>query len=324
MPAGEVVATDPDPGSRVLGEGTVTLTVSLGKERYDVPDLAGMTEDQAQDALADANLSFGKSVERWNEVVPAGTVIRSDPEAGKTLKPDAAVDLVVSKGKQPIKLKDWTGKSADEAEQAMTEKGLEVERVGEEYSDDVPEGDVLSQTPASGTLFRGETVELVVSQGPELVAVPDGLVPMGVDAATERLTDLGFQVEVEQGSAYLGLGYVMDVDPDGGTCCRRARPSRSTWCRQAIMASSRRARLGKVLLRCLLIAVGAVVVMSRDRLRHRRLGGRPVAAPSGDWPPPPWPSPGCCWVSCWRARTAPGHDLMQECGERRYGSGRGD
>ena len=217
MPAGEVVATEPDPGSRVLGEGTVTLTVSLGKERYDVPDLAGKTEDQAQDALAEAHLSFGKSVERWNEVVPAGTVIRTDPEAGKTLKPNAAVDLVVSKGKQPIKLKDWTGKSADDAEQAMTEKGLVVERVGEEYSDDVPAGDVLSQTPASGTLFRGETVELVVSQGPELVAVPDGLVPMGVDAATERLTDLGFLVKVEQGSAYLGLGYVMEVDPDGGT-----------------------------------------------------------------------------------------------------------
>ena len=68
VPAGEVVATDPDPGSRVLGEGTVTLTVSLGKERYDVPDLAGKTEDQAQDALAEAHLSFGKSVERWNEV----------------------------------------------------------------------------------------------------------------------------------------------------------------------------------------------------------------------------------------------------------------
>ena len=217
VPAGEVVATEPDPGSRVLGEGTVTLTVSLGKERYDVPDLAGKTEDQAQDALAEAHLSFGKSVERWNEVVPAGTVIRTDPEVGKTLKPNAAVDLVVSKGKQPIKLKDWTGKSAADAEQAMTEKGLVVERVGEEYSDDVPAGDVLSQTPASGTLFRGETVELVVSQGPELVAVPDGLVPMGVDAATERLTDLGFLVKVEQGSAYLGLGYVMEVDPDGGT-----------------------------------------------------------------------------------------------------------
>ena len=77
----------------------VTLTLSLGKERYDVPQLAGMTEDQAQDALAETSLGFGKSVERCNETVPEGKVIRSDPEAGTTLRPGAAVDLIVSKGR---------------------------------------------------------------------------------------------------------------------------------------------------------------------------------------------------------------------------------
>ena len=74
-----------------------------------------------------------------------------DPEAGKTLKPGTAVDLIVSKGRQPIKVKDWTGKDADEATEALTEKGLVVEVVGEAYDDDVPEGDVLTQTPTSGT-----------------------------------------------------------------------------------------------------------------------------------------------------------------------------
>ena len=48
---GHVVGTDPDPGSRVLDHGTVTLTISLGKERYAVPKVARMTVDQAQDAL---------------------------------------------------------------------------------------------------------------------------------------------------------------------------------------------------------------------------------------------------------------------------------
>ncbi|MGI8645816.1 MAG: Stk1 family PASTA domain-containing Ser/Thr kinase [Nocardioides sp.] len=217
VPKGEVLASEPDPGSRILDDGTVTLTLSLGKERYDVPELAGMSEDQAQDALRGTRLGFGKSVERWNEVVPAGAVIRSDPAVGQILKPGAAVDLVLSKGRRPLQIKDWTGRSADEAEQTMTERGLTVERVAEEYDDVVPAGDVLAQTPVSGTLFRGETVELVVSKGPELVAVPESLVPMGVDAATERLTDLGFEVDVQEGAAYLGLGYVMEVDPGGGT-----------------------------------------------------------------------------------------------------------
>lgn len=217
VPAGQVLATDPDPGSRIHDAGTVTLTLSLGKERYDVPAMAGMTEDQAQDALRETSLGFGNSVERWSETVPAGQVIRSDPAAGKTLKPDSAVDLVVSKGRRPIKVRDWVGESADEAEQALTDKGLVVERVAEEYDDEVPAGDVLSQTPASGTLFRGQTVQLVVSRGPELVAVPDGLVAMGVEAAEERLREAGFAVEIEEGSAYLGLGFVMEVDPGSGT-----------------------------------------------------------------------------------------------------------
>ena len=48
-----------------------------------MPQLAGLSEDKAQDALADTNLGFGKSVERWNETVPEGKVIGSDPEAGR-------------------------------------------------------------------------------------------------------------------------------------------------------------------------------------------------------------------------------------------------
>ena len=47
--------------------------------------------------------------------------------------------------------------------------------------------------------------------------MPDGLVAMGVDAAQAALEAAGFEVDVEEGSAYLGLGYVMDVDPGSGT-----------------------------------------------------------------------------------------------------------
>ena len=76
--------------------------LSLGKERYDVPALRGMTVDEAQDALTATNLSFGKAVERYSEKVPAGTVLGSNPKKGTTLRPDTAVDLVVSRGQRPI------------------------------------------------------------------------------------------------------------------------------------------------------------------------------------------------------------------------------
>jgi serine/threonine-protein kinase len=127
------------------------------------------------------------------------------------------VDLFVSKGPRPIKIRDWTGKDADRAERVMEERGLVVDRDQLEHSDSVPEGHVISQSPTGGTLFRGETVTLVVSQGPELVEVPGGLVASGVESARERLEDLGFEVDLERSDNYLGIGYVFAVDPKSGS-----------------------------------------------------------------------------------------------------------
>jgi beta-lactam-binding protein with PASTA domain/serine/threonine protein kinase len=212
---GLVIATDPGPGDKVLDGGTVTLVLSLGPERYDVPQLRGQTEDQAQDALAAANLAFGDSVGRWSETVPEGQVIRTSPKAGTTLKPGATVDLVLSRGRKPLTIKDWTGKSFDDASAALEKRGLQVSVAGEEYSDTVPEGDVISQDPTTGTLFRGDTVSFVVSQGPELVEVPQ-VKAMGVEAATELLEGLGFEVRTEESDLYLGIGYVSSSDPGAG------------------------------------------------------------------------------------------------------------
>jgi serine/threonine-protein kinase len=217
VPAGRVVATDPAPGEQVLDGGTVTVTLSLGKERYDVPKLKGMTEDEAQDALAQTHLAYGTTKERWSDTVPEGQVIASKPKAGTTLRPDAAVDLVVSKGPKPITLKDWIGKDADDALAWMESKGLEGKVVSEEYSDTVDAGDVISMDPPSGTtLHRGDDVRLVVSKGPELVDVPS-VRGEGVDAARQTLEGLGFHVETREAPGSLGLGFVWSQDPEGGT-----------------------------------------------------------------------------------------------------------
>jgi serine/threonine-protein kinase len=212
--AGLVIGTDPGPGGKVRDGGTVTLVLSLGPERYDVPSLKGKTEDEAQDALAATSLAFGKSIGRWSESVPEGQVIRTSPKAGTTLKPDAPVDLVLSRGRKPITIKDWTGKPYDNARAALERRRLEVVAT-EEHDDSVPAGDVISQDPTTGTLHRGDTVSFVVSLGPELVEVPR-IKAMGVEAATDLLEGLGFQVETQEADTYLGLGFVFSSDPDAG------------------------------------------------------------------------------------------------------------
>ena len=215
--AGRVVSTDPAPGSKVLDGGTVTITLSLGKERYDVPKLKGLTEDEAQDALTGTHLANGSSTDRWSDTVAAGIVISSAPKAGTTLKPGTQVDLVVSKGPKPVELRDWVGKSADDATAWLASKGLTGKVGSQEFSDEVAEGDIISMDPPGGTtVHRGDDVSFVVSKGPELVEVPS-VRGQGVDAATETLEDLGFHVETESASGSLGLGFVWSQDPDGGS-----------------------------------------------------------------------------------------------------------
>ena len=103
---------------------------------------------------------------------------------------------MVSKGRQPIEVQDFTGKPADQAVATLTDAGLQVDATKQEFSTDVPKGSVISQSPASGTLFRGETVVLVVSKGPEMVKVPN-VQGKQLGEARTILVGAGFQVKVE-------------------------------------------------------------------------------------------------------------------------------
>ena len=211
---GQVVATDPGPGDRVLEGGAVTLVLSLGPERYDVPDLVGRSLDEAQAALEETKLAYGRKVEKYSDTVEEGKVISTNPEAGTTVRPDTAVNVTVSKGRKPVEVTDFTGKKASDAEARMKKQGLVVKRE-EKFSDDVDEGVVMSQSPKSGTLYKGDEVTLVVSKGPELVQVPR-VIAQGVDAAKKKLQDLGFEVKVENSNQYIGLGFVLNTDPGAG------------------------------------------------------------------------------------------------------------
>jgi serine/threonine-protein kinase len=213
--AGLVLSTDPSAGKRVLKGTDVTITVSLGRAVAQLPKLTGITEDQAQDRILSANMAFGKSTKAFSETVPEGIVISSDPKGGTSQRFGTIVDLVVSKGRQPIPVGSWAGKSADDAEQKLKARGLKV-IISHQYSNSVSQGIVISQDPRGGTLFKGDSVALLVSLGPQLVAVPN-VVAYGVDDATATLKAAGFAVETQEAPGYIGLGYVFSMDPEAGT-----------------------------------------------------------------------------------------------------------
>ncbi len=216
---GTIISTDPKPGSRILDGGTVTAILSQGPERHAVPDLRGKSLDAAQRLLQDNALTPGRPIERYNEQVAAGKVIRSLPPAGELLRRDAAVDLIVSKGPKPIDIPDFEGKRVEQAVKALRKLGFRISQT-KSYSDTVAEGLVISQNPNAGTGFRGDTIKLEVSQGPRLVRVPDTR-RMGVDAARRLLTDAGFKVRTLRSDVWIGLQYVLRSDPPGGTMAPR-------------------------------------------------------------------------------------------------------
>src|SRR5699024_6649585 len=95
---------------------------------------------------------------------------------------------------------------------ALEDAGFTV-TTSQAHSGSVPEGSVISQSPASGTGYRGDTVDLVVSQGPEMVTVPDVFRMPEADARAE-LEATGFAVAVEhdRGEPVFGLVYQQSAD----------------------------------------------------------------------------------------------------------------
>ncbi|MBA2698491.1 MAG: PASTA domain-containing protein, partial [Nocardioidaceae bacterium] len=215
VPEGHVISTDPGPGSRVLDGGTVTAVVSKGPERHDVPDIATLTESEATAEIKDSSLTAATPKRIWSEKFAAGQVISFSPKAGTSLRPDATVTLVVSRGPRPIEVTDHTGDQADTAQAELQQTGFEV-ALQEVYNDEVADGVVIRQRPNSGTGHRGDKIRLVVSRGPHLVEIPD-VMSAGVEYAKQVLVDAGFDVEVTEYQPYFGLGYVVAQNPDAGT-----------------------------------------------------------------------------------------------------------
>ena len=214
VPKGTVVSVEPGPGIELRRGTDVALVVSKGPERYAVPPVVGMTVAEATARIEDVRLKVGKVTEAFSEKVPDGQVISAKPGPGANLKKGASVAMTVSKGRKPIEVPDVTGKPADTASRELADLGLKVDATAQENSDTVPKGRVISQSPRDGTLFRGDTVTLVVSKGPVMVDVPN-VVGQQVQQARRTLEAAGFTVAVREALGGF-FGTVRLQDPAGG------------------------------------------------------------------------------------------------------------
>ena len=216
---GSVTRSDPEGGSSVHKRAEVQLYVAKGVDMKTVPEVTGKSQDEAQRSLTDAGLAVGAVTDAYSEDVPQGQVISQSVAAGTSLAHDSAVDIVLSKGREPLTVPTLSGLSASAAKSAIEDLGL-VAAPTEAYSDTVAEGQVISQQTREGsTLHRGDSVAYTVSKGPEKVAIPD-VVGLQREEARSLLEGAGFTVKEE---AILGgfFGTVRSSDPAAGTMTKK-------------------------------------------------------------------------------------------------------
>ncbi|TKT00361.1 Stk1 family PASTA domain-containing Ser/Thr kinase [Streptomyces lasalocidi] len=212
---GRVISTDPEPGARIRGNDTVTVTVSDGPETVEVPDLKGLRLDKARESLKSDGLEPGLVTRAFSDDVPKGFVVGSTPGAGTERRAGSAVALVVSKG-EAIDVPDVTGDDLDDARAELEKAGLKVEVADQQVTSEFDKGQVAAQSPgADSRAADGDTVTLTLSKGPEMVEVPD-VVGASVDDATSLLEQSGFKVKEDRGLLGLFGDTVKDQSVDGG------------------------------------------------------------------------------------------------------------
>ncbi|WP_127841157.1 Stk1 family PASTA domain-containing Ser/Thr kinase [Actinomyces wuliandei] len=179
-----VIRTDPVAGNPVQRGSTVSLVLSTGETQ--VPDLTGMTQAEAREALTSVGLSVGNVSQEPSASVAEGTVISSDPAVGTQVSQGTEVNIVVSSGAgtptptatpsataastaDTVTVPDVSGMSHQEAVSALEGAGLSVDGEADlASSDSVPAGDVISVNPSPGSeVERGTQVRLTLSDGPQ-------------------------------------------------------------------------------------------------------------------------------------------------------------
>ncbi len=194
---GRVISSFPGGGGHLASGGTVSLTVSKGKERLTVPSLKGLTPDVASNQIASAGLKVGTITEIFSSKVAKGHVIAIAPGPGSKVRRDSLVNLVVSKGREQIAASSYVGQSGDQALNELTNLGFQVTSTYA-FSDTIPVGAVMKQAPAGGVaLNKGAKISLIISQGPEAVFIPN-IYSLTAGNATRVLENLQLQVVVKK------------------------------------------------------------------------------------------------------------------------------
>ncbi|MED1469578.1 Stk1 family PASTA domain-containing Ser/Thr kinase [Bacillus salipaludis] len=195
----------------------------LSTKDIKIPDVSGMNVNDAVSKLKLEGLQAGEKIEITDEKVVEGHVIKTDPEAGNTVKENQKVTIYISSGKEKYELSDYTGRLYNDVVQFLESKNFKDILKTEVYSDSDP-GTIIHQNPGSGeNIVPEETVlEFEVSKGPERITLKD-LRQYTKKAAEDYANDSGFDIDTseERYDDKVPEGMVISQSPDPGAQLRR-------------------------------------------------------------------------------------------------------
>lgn len=166
---GQIISQSPEADQKVDVNTEILVSVSIGKaiEKKKVPEVTGQDEAAAKNMMA--NSGFVVEVEqREDDNVPAGKVITTAPAGGVEVVEGTKIILYVSKGSNKVTVPSLKDMTKEQAANLLASMELTGSVSGEEFSDDVEEGKIISQSPAAGEKVPKNTpITYVVSKGKE-------------------------------------------------------------------------------------------------------------------------------------------------------------
>ena len=206
VPAGQVISQSPEPGESVKEQRMVHLVVSKGAGDITIPDLQGMSFDQAREKLKALGLSIGKISYESDSSKDDGVVISQGLQAGGKASKGATVDITINQTKSTtVEIPNVVGMTIKEAKEALGNLGLSISKISGSNEDSAV---VTAISPAPGSsVKRDESITLV--------GQPKDGKKDGANAKQSGTTKGVVDVTVPNGRASQHVKLVV-IDDDGG------------------------------------------------------------------------------------------------------------
>lgn len=179
---GNVIGTDPETGERIERNSSVNLVVSSGVEQVQISDYVGQNYEPIRQMLIEAGFIVERQDLFTNDASQTGTIMAQSLEPGTRVVPgETPITMTVGSYSESSTMQDFYNLSLDMVQSFADGYGLTVD-IGYEYSEFIPEGQVISQSPESGTsLYPGDVISVVVSMGQEEEEIYSSLTPVYIE-----------------------------------------------------------------------------------------------------------------------------------------------